>query len=119
MRREFGIPVPEVSVVSDAPEIHFDPSTATRISRYKSLSSSLITLISHLIRMPLLRDLYECRHVSVRASAEGGAGEGLWARVNIPQGRLCALFNGVREYRQESGVTWLYYIQLKCLINVV
>ena len=69
--------------------------------------------------MPLLRDLYECRHVCVRASAEGGAGEGLWARVNIPQGRLCALFNGVRDYRQESGVTRLRYIQLKCLINVV
>ena len=56
-------------------------------------------------RRPLLRDLYECGHVFVRASAEGGAGEGLWARVTIPRGGLCALFNGVREYRQESGVT--------------
>ena len=41
----------------------------------------------------------------VRASAEGGAGEGLWGRVTIPQGKLCALFNGVREYREGSGMT--------------
>ena len=33
VRREFGIPVPEVSVLPDAPEISFDPSTASRISR--------------------------------------------------------------------------------------
>ena len=32
VRREFGIPVPEVSVLSGSPEICFDQSTASRIS---------------------------------------------------------------------------------------
>ena len=72
----------------------------------------MITLLPHL-RSPLVRDLYESLHVDVRDSAEGGAGQGLWARLNIPRGQLCALFNGVREYREDPA----YNVLEKNLIN--
>ena len=51
-------------------------------------------------RTPLLRDPFECRYVFVSQSLSGaGAGEGLFAKTDIPRGQLCALFNGVRQRR--------------------
>ena len=51
-------------------------------------------------RSPLIRDPFECRYVYVSESRTGeGAGEGLFAKTNIPRGQLCALFNGVRQRR--------------------
>ena len=49
---------------------------------------------------PMVRDPFECRYVFVSESRTGeGAGEGLFAKTDIPQGQLCALFNGVRQRR--------------------
>ena len=64
-------------------------------------------------RSPLLRDPYEMRYVYVGESGAGdSAGEGLFAKTDIKQGSLVALFNGVRQQRLSGRLdtkTWSDY----------
>lgn len=45
----------------------------------------------------------------VRQSGVSGAGEGLWAKCDIPAGQVCALFNGVRLHRCRVIIKLLKY----------
>ena len=76
-------------------EVEAPPSGQSReLYTYQPAGSLCIS------RSPLLRDPFECRYVFVSESRTGeGAGEGLFAKTNIPRGQLCALFNGVRQRR--------------------
>ena len=53
-------------------------------------------------RQPLLPDPYEARTVYVAESGIAGAGEGLFARRDLAEGQLVALYNGVRVSDRES-----------------
>ena len=70
----------------DSVTYSYDPSGASCISK-----------------TPLLRDPYEKRYVYVKESEVPFAGEGLWAKTAIKEGRVCALFNGVRHNHQRGG----------------
>ena len=85
IRREFGVVIPEVTIVPHSPCYRYDPSTSVRISSE-----------------PMTRDLYEDRHVYVAPSGVAGAGEGLWAKCFIAAGQMCAIFNGVRNHRSDT-----------------
>ena len=69
-----------------------------------------------------VRDLWDMLHVYVRHSAEEGAGEGLFARRDIKQGQLVALFSGARKrhFRNESFEWSDYCIKLdeSCSIDI-
>ena len=82
VRKEMGIPIPEASLVHESPSLSYDPSTATRISS-----------------SPLVKDLYESKHVYVDSSQVEGAGEGLFAKRRIAKGQVCAFFNGIRIHK--------------------
>ena len=75
-----GIPYPSIKIVNGSIAYSTDMSTALRIS----LS-------------PLLRDPYEHFRVYVDQSGIPYAGEGLYAKQELEDGSLVALFNGVRK----------------------
>lgn len=45
---------------------------------------------------PLVPDAYEQQRVCVRSSLIPGAGEGLFARTNLPEGEVVSFYNGIR-----------------------
>ena len=51
---------------------------------------------SEICKEPTIPDPYESKLVEVKASLIEGAGEGLFARQNIKQGKVVAYFNGIR-----------------------
>lgn len=85
-----GILEPQITIVSSSPVYAYDPSTTMRISQ-----------------SPFLRDQYEQEQVYVRQSGIPYAGEGLYAKHDIEEGALIALFNGVkiREVHGTRGIT--------------
>ena len=52
-------------------------------------------------RFPLVPDLYEQERVYVAMSGIPSAGEGLFARVNLPEGEVVSFYNGVRIAHEE------------------
>ena len=74
------VPVPDTDHVYKTPVFRHEPGTRVQITR-----------------SPLLRDPYEMRHVYVASSGVAEAGEGLWAKTDLAQAQLVALFNGVRQ----------------------
>ena len=70
----------EVSKEKYGPKIKCDVSTNLVISNY-----------------PLIPDLFESRIVEVKSSGLGtNAGQGLYSKINIHQGQIIALYNGIR-----------------------
>lgn len=59
--------------------LYFDQSTRERLSR-----------------QPLRQDAYEFCYSYVQPSSIPGAGEGLFAKVDLPAGFVCAFYNGIR-----------------------
>lgn len=61
----------------------------------------------HLSRAPLLRDPYETKWVYVKPSTVPGAGEGLFAKIDIPEDTVCSFYNGIRvSLKQTNKQTW-------------
>ena len=80
------IPVPQIKILREDLTFTYDPSMTVSISR-----------------TPLIRDPYEHQNVYVANSKIEFAGEGLYAKRNLPAGTLIALFNGIRQ--REIGYT--------------
>jgi histone-lysine N-methyltransferase SETD7 len=55
-----------------------------------------VSTTARLALHPMRADPYETRTVYVAASTEVGGGEGLFAKRDLPHGRVCAFYNGVR-----------------------
>ena len=64
-----------------------------------------ISTDSHLSRNPLLRDPYESKYVDIRKSKIPNAGEGVFLKKNVTQGRVIAYFNGIR-IEKNSAFSW-------------
>ena len=86
LKMECGIPKPLVRKPDDSCSYSYKPSGAFCISK-----------------TPMLRDPYEKRYVYVQDSAVPFAGEGLYAKTGIKAGKVCALFNGVRQHHLWGG----------------
>jgi hypothetical protein len=82
-----GLPVPRVKQLQNSREVTYEFPGATYPA--KNL---------------LLRDLYDILHVYIAQSRIEMAGEGLFARTNISEGSLVALFNGVRKRKLRRTV---------------
>ncbi len=63
------------------------------IDTYCGETDAILAKVS-ICSQPLLADPFESRYVEVRSSSIPNAGEGLFAKENIPAGRLLAFFNG-------------------------
>jgi len=72
-------------------------------------------------RNPMLRDAFELRYAYVGESMiSGNAGEGLFAKTDIKQGSLVALFNGVRQHKicgQFDSKNWSDY-RIECTSEI-
>ena len=76
----------------------YDPSTKTRISK-----------------TPLIADPFESEMVEVKKSLQSNAGEGLFARVDIPSDVICAFYNGVRLTVKEVLAFNIILLYKNCL----
>lgn len=72
--------------MTDEFEYRYDPSTETRLSRY-----------------PLVQDPMETRCVVVAPSNVANGGDGLFARIDLPAGRVVAYYSGVRLRVEEAN----------------
>lgn len=77
----------------------------TILERSGQKVNSDISSDSHLSRNPLVRDPYESKYVDIRKSKIPNAGEGVFLKKNVSQGKVIAYFNGIR-IEKNSAFSW-------------